>query len=63
MVGVQAGPALDTSLGLVPGRHEQPLNSARALGGGHLVRCGWVSGWQTSLWKGRGNTPHPRGLG
>lgn len=26
------------------GRHEQPLNTARAPVGGHLVRCGWVSG-------------------
>ena len=60
MVGVQAGPALDTNLGLVPGRHEQPLNTPRAPAGIHLVRCGW----QTSLCRGRGNPrpPLPQGL-
>ena len=56
MVGAQAGPTLDTSLGLAPGKHWQTLSTPRGRVGGHPVRSGWAASWQTHFGK-TGATP------
>lgn len=60
-MGAQAGPTLDTSLGLAPGKHWQTLSTPRGRVGGHPGRSRWAASWQTL--ERQGQPLIPKGLG